>query len=199
MRCLELFCGTKSFKKACPSDWEIISIDLLKKFDPDICVDIVNWDYKKAFENEHFDIIWASPPCRFFSIARNVSLGKYVKFHNAILTKELMKLDELNHGLPPVLKTFEIIEYFKPTYWFMENPAYGRLRDYIDKPSIIVNYCRFGFNYKKPTRIWTNKTELKDKRCNCKQHNKKHLAWDKINGTANRYKMPIPLIQYLIE
>ena len=40
MRCLEIFCGTKSFRKACPSNWEVISIDIEDKFNPDICIEL---------------------------------------------------------------------------------------------------------------------------------------------------------------
>ena len=43
---LELFCGTKSFSKVANEKYNIISLDILEKFKPDITTDILNWDYK---------------------------------------------------------------------------------------------------------------------------------------------------------
>ena len=201
MKCLELFCGTKSFGKAVPSNWEVISVDILEKFNPDICCDIMDLDYT-IWEEGEFDIIWASPPCRFFSICRNAWIGKYTKHNKCILTKELMEEDMIKHGLPPVHKALEIIEYLKPKYWFMENPKTGRLKNYIkDLNYIDVNYCRFGFDYAKPTRIWTNRKDLEESacKCNCKEvgkvHNKKWVHRSKVE----RYRIPEKLIEYLVK
>tara|TARA_R100001594_G_scaffold51207_1_gene84546 strand:+ start:3292 stop:3891 length:600 start_codon:yes stop_codon:yes gene_type:complete len=198
MKCLELFSGTKSFKKACPDDWEVISVDIDKKFNPDICCDIMDLDYKR-WEVGEFDIIWLSPPCRFFSQARNCWVGRRTKFHDmAILTREMMKEDIDKYGLPPVMKGLEIVDYLKPTYWFMENPV-GKLKNYItDRHFIRVDYCKFGFDYKKPTMIWTNKTSLCDCKCDCKEKGKTHRKWDNVNGITTRYRIPTGLIKYLI-
>jgi len=195
MKCLELFCGTKSFKKAVPDDWEVISVDILKKFNPDICCDIMDLDYKKWDVGE-FDIIWASPPCRFFSIARCSWIGKKTKFNNCILTKEIMKQDEIEYGLPPVQKALEIIDYLKPKFWFMENPQTGRLKNHItDRYFIDVDYSQFGYDYRKRTRIWTNRTELKDKKtCN----KKKHKKCCRSVSLLQRYSIPKPLFDYLL-
>jgi hypothetical protein len=61
-------------------------------------------------------------------------------------------------GLILVQKTLEIIEHFKPTYFFIENPR-GMLR----KMPIMahlkrqgVTYCQYGDTRMKPTDIWTN-------------------------------------------
>ena len=57
-----------------------------------------------------------------------------------------------------VLKTFEIIEYFQPKSWFIENPRRGKLsqRPYMKSvPFVDVDYCHFSdWGYQKPTRIW---------------------------------------------
>ena len=66
------------------------------------------------------------------------------------------KIDEANEV---VLKTVEIIDYFKPKIFVIENPATGLLKKqpfmkdlyYVD-----VDYCKYGFNYRKRTRLWTN-------------------------------------------
>ena len=63
-------------------------------------------------------------------------------------------------------KTLEIIEHFKPKYWFIENPR-GMLRkqdfmkDTISKMGGVrntVTYCQYGDYRMKPTDIWTNCT-----------------------------------------
>jgi len=49
MRCLEVFCGTKSVSKALPADWEVVSVDILAKFQPTILAGVVTWDFAAAF------------------------------------------------------------------------------------------------------------------------------------------------------
>ena len=62
-----------------------------------------------------------------------------------------------------VLKTLEIIDYFNPEYWFIENPATSKMKDrpfMKDKPFYLVDYCMYSdWGYRKRTRIWTNKKE----------------------------------------
>ena len=105
MRLLELFSGTGSVGRAFEArGWEVTSLDSNPKASPTICSDILQWDYK-AFEPGHFDAVWASPCCTEFSIAlkkrpRNLPVG-----------------DAL------VLKTLEVIDYLKPRWWAIENPA----------------------------------------------------------------------------
>jgi len=64
-------------------------------------------------------------------------------------------------------KVFEIIKYFKPKYYFIENPFYSNIWNYVDNKKYLdsyvsVDYCAFGYRYKKPTKILTNK-KLQDK------------------------------------
>ena len=71
-----------------------------------------------------------------------------------------------------VEKTLEIINYFNPRLWFMENPQTGNLkyRDVVkDIPYYDVDYCMYSdWGYKKRTRFWTNKKDFKPKVCNKK-------------------------------
>ena len=84
-----------------------------------------------------------------------------------------------------VLKTLEIIDYFKPHLWFLENPATGRLKDreiMKDIPFYDVSYCMYSdWGYEKKTRIWTNKKDfnnlLCDKSGSCgNMKNNKHMG-----------------------
>ena len=47
---------------------EVVSVDISNKYKPDICVDVLKWDYK-VFPEGHFDVVWASPPCEKLSVA----------------------------------------------------------------------------------------------------------------------------------
>ena len=71
-----------------------------------------------------------------------------------------------------VEKTLEIIKYFNPDKWFMENPGTGNLkhREVVkDLPYYDVDYCMYSnWGYKKHTRIWTNVKYFKPKRCDGK-------------------------------
>jgi hypothetical protein len=143
-RVLELFCGTKSIGKYCyahPKEYMVYNLDVDPKCNPDVVSDILSWDYK-VFPCGFFDIIWASPPCTHYSILRTTGGPRDIEGANAI-----------------VLRTLEIIEYFQPTAWFIENPATGSLKDQPfmkGLPYIDAHYCKYGYPYRKWTRFWTN-------------------------------------------
>ena len=68
-RLLELFCGTKSVGRAfAAAGWEVVSLDIVSKFEPTILCDIRSWDYT-TFPPGHFDMVWASPVCTEYSRA----------------------------------------------------------------------------------------------------------------------------------
>ena len=153
MKLLELFSGTKSVSKAVGNKFiEIVSLDNINKYNPTICSDILSWDYKK-YPPGYFNVIWASPPCTEYSILKN----------NTGMETNMELADTI------VLKVFEIIDYFNPDKWFIENPQTGLLkkRYFMEAlPYYDVDYCRFSdWGYKKRTRIWTN-IEYKNVLCN---------------------------------
>lgn len=166
MRVLELFSGTHSVGKICKEyGWEVISLDLKGA---DINKNILEWDYT-TYPVGHFDIIWASPPCDTFSLLRRSCIGRKLKAHNGeVCTKELLQKDIDNIGLPVLRRTEEIIDYFKPKYYFIENPQTGRMKEYMThRPHYDVDYCMYSdFGYKKRTRIWTNLQGFEPKLCN---------------------------------
>ena len=159
MRVLELFSGTHSVGKVASAlGYEVVSLDLS---DATICCNILEWDYKAAFSVGHFDIIWASPPCNTFSKMRLSNVGRYG------VTMETIQQDISLIGLPILRRTEEIIDYFKPSLYFIENPQTGRMKDYIDRPYYDVDYCKYSdWGMRKRTRIWTNKIGFKPKVCN---------------------------------
>lgn len=175
MKLLELFSGTGSVNKVAKKlGYEVISVDITDKFGhtPTHLIDIMKWDYKK-YKVGYFDIIWSSVPCRTFSSM-------------LFMTKTKLQVQKMmeTEGLPLLNKTLEIINYFQPRYYFIENPDGGRMKDYLDYlPFYRVSYCRYGFPYRKNTRIWTNKIINNLKFCNHKgKHSKRIGATRKTNG-----------------
>jgi hypothetical protein len=150
MRLLELFSGTKSISKAVGHFFaETVSVDILEKFNPTHCSDILKWNYKQ-YPPGYFDVIWSSPPCTHYSVAKTQGV-RDISGSNAI-----------------VAKTIEIIEYFNPSKWFIENPQTGLLKEQevvAGLPFYDVDYCQYGYLYRKRTRIWTNIENFTGKEC----------------------------------
>ena len=184
MNHLELFSGTHSFGKVSHKlGNHVISVDRdltgkcpftdYDNTDNHIMDDIMTWDYK-IFPPYYFDIITASPVCLWWSRLRNTWVGRKLKAHgDTIITKEILQQDIDKFGKPMVDKVFEIIEYFKPKFWLMENPESGKMKHYVAEQYPQYNtyqdisYCKFcDWGYKKDTRFWNNINGLHDIRCN---------------------------------
>lgn len=216
MKILELFSGTHSVGYCADKlGHKIVSLDRdlqakSKIYDyiseNHIKEDIMTWDYKKNFKKGDFDIITASPVCLYWSKLRNCWIGRKCKaIHpTEIITKEILEEEIRLKGQPMVDKIFEIIEYFEPKYYLIENPKTGRMKEYINDliPYYDIDYCLFGFPYKKSTRLWTN-INFNNYICNgkCKNmENGKHKkdATRDFGGGSNRlfrYRIPQDLIQ----
>ena len=97
---------------------------------------------------------------------------------------------ECEHGITMVKKTIEIIQHFRPKYWFIENPR-GMLRKQSfmqDFHRNTVTYCQYGDSRMKPTDIWTNCLEWKP-RAMCKKRMPCHEASPRGgNGGVRRQK-----------
>mgnify|MGYP001163421031 FL=1 len=205
MRVLELFKGSGSITKYYQdTDTEVVSLDILEKYKPTICCDIVDFDYKQ-YEVGYFDIIWGSPECKVYSSMNIMNIGENQKYKTKEDLLEIQKRDSIF-----INRTIDIIEYLKPKYYFIENPQLSAIWKYIDNEEyksnyILVDYCYFGYEYKKPTKILTNKILL-NKRCSCKNHKKVICSTHKgdIRENHNRlleqkYSIPQPLLKYLLD
>ena len=74
MNILELFAGTGSVGKiARELGHTVISLD--KDMDADIKTNILDWNYQ-TYEPNTFNLIWASPPCTEYSIAKTTGIRK---------------------------------------------------------------------------------------------------------------------------
>ena len=144
MRLLNLFSGTDSV--AIPwreAGHEGISVDVDPRYNPEICNDILQLDYKNLPTP---DVIWSSCPCDQYSRCRT----------KAKTPRNLTLADSL------IAKAIEIIQYFQKLnpdlIWFLENghttmlwerPVAKDLTNYV-----VLDYCQFnGPGYRTRTRI----------------------------------------------
>jgi hypothetical protein len=194
MNILELFSGTHSIGKVFAGE-NIISVDLDPKFNPTHLVDILTFDYKQ-YPADYFNYIHASPPCILYSQTqvswynrnkRHNITGEMVLWNRELHEECIYESDKL------VLKVLEILEYFKPKYWTIENPYHHNWcsihkRTFMkDKPYTLVNYCMYEYPIKKPTIIFNN-FGLKLNVCD-KSH--KHMSFRNFSGNIyERYVIP---------
>ena len=209
VKLLELFSGTHSVGKCCKElGFDVVSLDIDGR--ADINISILDWDYT-TYKKDEFDIIWASPPCDRYSILNYSNIGRKLKRLNGEkLTMELIKqgwgeADKL------VIKTLEIIKYFNPELWFVENPSSSNLKNRDIMKDILfydVDYCRYSdYGYKKPTRIWTNKQDWNALKCNrmCNnmignkhKYNMSDASMSGENRLDLRHRIPPELIYSLL-
>ena len=90
------------------------------------------------------DVVWASHCCTQYSCARTSAKTP----RNLVLADSLVK------------RSLEIIDYFQPRVWFVENPTTGLLktRPFMEGlPWVDLDYCCYcNWGYRKRTRLWTN-------------------------------------------
>lgn len=206
VKLLELFKGTGSFGKAAKRrGWQVVSLDNVEKYKPDILIDILKWNYKDL--DFVPDYISASPPCGTFS---NMALTKRTKFISSqesgrpgmsarVRNVDTMKPLNADGRLGDALlkRTIEIINYFRkknPKLKFvMENPRgsmwrsplMAKLKPYEES---ITYYCLYGDTRTKRTSFFNNfNLKLKEGTCRGTESVVKLPLCDK-------YKIPQPLI-----
>ena len=161
MRPWELCSGTGSVGKPWrAAGHEVMSLDIDPKSHADIICDILTWEYTD-FALEPPDVIWCSPPCTQYSIARS----------KAKTPRNLEGADAL------VQRCLDIIRYWNPKVWWIENPQSGLLktRPVIQGlPYVDLDYCQYGSiehaGYRKRTRLWTNAAYVPRPLCTAKNH-----------------------------
>jgi hypothetical protein len=105
----------------------------------------------------------ANPVCTQFSIARGYhKKGKY------------------EEGLKMVLECQRIIAQAKPKFWVIENPASGRLKDFLGKPRFVYEPWEFGSPWTKSTALWGNFNIPFPK----------YTKWEQVSKNENLYVRP---------
>jgi site-specific DNA-cytosine methylase len=187
MKVLELFAGSRSIGNVAESmGMEVYSSDIEQFGGIHYVVDILEFDVSKVPFKP--DIIWASPPCTGFSVA---ALGHHWTGGKGAY---IPATDTAKLGISIAKKTIEIINYYKPKYFFIENPR-GVLRkmDFMQRfKRHSVTYCQYGDYRMKPTDIWTN-SEIWNPRPMCKNGDPCHISAPRgsrtgTQGLANAYE-----------
>ena len=163
-RLLELFSGTGSVGDiARELGYEVISLD--RDMEATIQMDIMDWE-PIQYPSGYFDVIWASPPCTEYSRCKTIGV------------RDIDGANEI------VQRTLDILEYFCPKYWMIENPQTGLLKDQLCMwgiPYKDIDYCKYGLPYRKRTRIWNNAFNW-EPRPLCKKY------CNSMNETRTRHK-----------
>lgn len=146
MKVLELFAGSRSIGKVAESfGHKVFSVDISDFEGINLCIDIL--DLKKNDIPFIPDMIWASPPCTYFSVA---SIGVHWHENHEPKTKEALL------GMKILNKTLEIFTWFPNSIFYMENPR-GKMRKKVSGINrTTVTYCSYGDIRMKPTDIWSN-------------------------------------------
>jgi len=146
MKVLELFAGSRSIGKVAESlGHQVFSIDINDFDGIDLVINIL--ELKKQMIPFVPDLIWASPPCTYFSVA---SIGVHWNENHTPKTKEAVL------GMEILNKTLEIFTWFPKSKFYMENPR-GKMRKKVKGINrTTVTYCSYGDTRMKPTDIWSN-------------------------------------------
>lgn len=153
MNLLELFAGSRSIWKVWEELWmQVFSSDYRGFEWIKYVVDILDFDVLKVPFVP--DIIWASPPCTFFSVA---SIWHHWNKDNTPKTSNAML------WVKYVEKTIQIINYFleknENLKWYIENPTWKLRKLPIVNGKfdcVTITYCKYWDIRMKPTDIWTN-------------------------------------------
>jgi len=197
MKVLELFAGSCSFSNVAKElGYDTFTTDYKDFEDIDYVTDIFAFDLNKLPWQP--DIIWASPPCTYFSVA---SIGKHWNADHTPKSKEAIT------GMAIVNKTKEIITKLQPKHFVIENPR-GKLRklNLLDDYTLdTVTYCQYGDTRMKPTDLWHNL--IWTPRTMCKNGMTCHVAAPRgsvtgtqgLKGNYERSKVPYELCKEILE
>ncbi len=140
--CIDLCCGLKGFSQAFAEDpnWEVITVDIERKFKPTIQADVRFLPLRQGLMP---DVLLMSPPCERFSRA---SFGRG---NTGFPNKGIRLACEI------VGACLEATVELDAKRWLLENPL-ARLRYIIGTPDHTIYYSEYGSEFLKPTDLWGN-------------------------------------------
>ena len=116
-----------------------------RPYDLDPNYEVIKIGEKIGVENYHppenVHGIIANPVCTELSTAQSFSMRK-----------------DLEKGMFLVNHCIRIIEESSPKWWVIENPANGRLKEFIGKPAFVYQPWKYGSPWTKKTALWGNFT-----------------------------------------
>lgn len=189
MRVLDLFAGLKGWSEPFRErGHETFSIDLNRKFDVDMHIDILNLqpDQLPWFP----DIVLASPPCEGFSvmqIGRNWH-GSGCADDCSNCVEHAPKTEKAVLAMSLVQKTLELIDILEPTFFVIENPrAKLRKLPMMQKFDLrTVTYCKYGERRMKPTDLWGGFPPALQLHPICKNGDPCHIAAPRGSTTGSQ-------------
>lgn len=196
---LELFSGSKHISKIAEKySYKTFTVDLKEEFKPDLAKDIRKVKLTELPKDVSF--IWASIPCTVFSI---LSINKHWEKVPYSWRKYfyIPKTNDAKKALQIVEKTIWIIKDLNPDYFIIENPR-GALRHLPQVRAIpfrhTVSYSDYGFDYYKPTDLFTNIPFLK--LCEITRDNNKKFDSSVVNlkSAFERSFVPGQLIEAIL-
>ena len=173
----------------------------------------------------HPDLIIASPPCESWSVASAMEKGNAcwkqergdslfepqtplskftirdnLDFENHAYSQEKAFVTRVNGELT-IFNTIQIIKRYKPKYHIIENPAFGRIWDYIKEVlgfkityENLTYYNNYDYPIKKPTKFGSNiNLNLS------KEQKRNEIKWDEMKGYNNRSNIPEKLVKDIFE
>ena len=221
IRILDLFSGTQSVKKALDTmdiEYEYYGIDIYSPEEENLILDLSQDDIVDKVvaalpKDWQPDFIWASPVCNKFSVVNRMKNGNfyYEKTPNGLKpredydcnwpfnyeNKDLEKANEeaILH-LKLVKNMLAILDYYNVDF-IIENPLHSfmeRLMPFHYKKNR-ADYCAYGFDYKKPTAIYSQ-CLLHLKTCS-KDHEHKLQVQD-MSNYARKSSVPPKLIEQIL-
>lgn len=178
LHCLDLFSGlgghpdeedgfSAVFQEA--DDWEVTTVDIEERFEPDICADVLDL---RPSDLPQADVILAAPPCTHFSMANQPSPH---------WDGDTPTSDEVREDIALTYHALGLIRAIDPDYWFLENPRQGKMSVILGPPTGHVTYCQYGLEWQKPTDLWgVHPPTMEYRRCrngaNC--HQRGEGGWD---------------------
>ncbi len=105
-------------------------------------------DYQVIMIGKDIGVENYSPPKNVYGVIANpvcTELSTANGFH---------KKNDLEKGMEMVNHCLRIIEECNPTFWAVENPANGRLKEFLGKPKMTYQPWQYGSPWTKKTALW---------------------------------------------
>ena len=221
LKVLDLFSGTQSVRKALDEmniEYEYYGIDIYSPEEKNVILDLSQDDIVSELigvlpKGWIPDFIWASPICNYFSIATAVNGGTvyFERTKYGVKPRENLKplqntqfknytleeITEKNSLSIKLVKNMQLILDYYDVDFVIENPRTSYMIYYLNPLYVPnkVDYCMYGFEYKKPTTIYSN-YNLGLKTCNHESHNKNFK--DDIRKYSERASVPPKLIASIL-